>query len=223
MEDCNDRENKIHRLLDSVRELELLTMTPSKVNPKVDAFIANAKEWQEEFRKLRAILLDSELTEEFKWSQPCYTFLGKNVVVIGGLKESCALAFFKGVLLKDVHGVLTRPGQHSQSTRWFKFASVREIAEMKSVVKAYIRESIEVEKAGLKVKVKKTSDLKVPEEFELMLDEFPELKRALDALTPGRQRAYIYHFSAPKQSKTREARVLRFMPHILKGKGLLDQ
>ena len=192
-------------------------------NPKVDAFIANAKNWQAEFKKLRAILLDSDLTEDFKWSQPCYTFQGKNVVVIGGLKESCALAFFKGVLLKDVHGVLTRPGQHSQSTRWFKFASVSEIAEMKSVLKAYIREAIQIEKSGLKVKLKKTSDLKVPEEFQVMLDEFPELQRAFDALTPGRQRAYIYHFSAPKQSKTREARIRKLMPHILKGKGLLDQ
>jgi uncharacterized protein YdeI (YjbR/CyaY-like superfamily) len=198
-------------------------MTPNKANTKVDDFIASAKKWQEEFRKLRAILLDSELAEEFKWSQPCYTFEGKNVVVIGGLKESCALAFFKGVLIKDIHGVLTIPGQHSQSTRWFKFASVREIAEMKSVLKAYIREAIEVEKAGLKVKLKKTSDLKFPEELQIMLDEFPELKTAFDALTPGRQRAYIYHFSAPKQSKTREARVRKFMPHILKGKGLLDQ
>ncbi|MGC1423899.1 MAG: DUF1801 domain-containing protein [Terracidiphilus sp.] len=198
-------------------------MTTSKANPKVDAFIANAKKWQEELKKLRAILLDSELTEEFKWSQPCYTFQGKNVVVISGMKESCAFAFFKGALLKDVHGVLTRPGQHSQSTRWFKFTSVREIAEMKSVVKAYIREAIEVENAGLKVKLKKTSDLKFPEEFQIMLDEFPELKTAFEALTPGRQRAYIYHFSAPKQSKTREARVRKFMPHILKGKGLLDE
>jgi uncharacterized protein YdeI (YjbR/CyaY-like superfamily) len=198
-------------------------MTTSKANPKVDAFIANAKNWQAEFKKLRAILLESDLTEDFKWSQPCYTYQGKNVVVIGGLKESCALAFFKGVLLKDVHGVLTRPGQHSQSTRWFKFASVREIAEMKSVLKAYIREAIQVEKSGLKVKLKKTSDLKSPEELQLMLDEFPELKRAFDALTPGRQRAYIYHFSVPKRSKTREARVRKFMPHILKGKGLLDQ
>jgi uncharacterized protein YdeI (YjbR/CyaY-like superfamily) len=198
-------------------------MTQNKANPKVDAFIANAKKWREEFKKLRAILLDSELTEEFKWSQPCYTFQGKNVVVIGGLKESCALAFFKGVLLKDVHGVLTRPGQHSQSTRWFKFASVREIAEMKSVLKAYIREAIEVEKAGLKVKLKKTSDLKFPEELQTMLDEFPDFRAAFEALTPGRQRAYIYHFSAPKQAKTREARVLKYMPHILKGKGLLDE
>jgi len=199
------------------------TITTNKANPRVDAFIANAKNWQEELKKLRAILLDSELTEEFKWSQPCYTFQGKNVVVIGALKESCALAFFKGVLLKDVHGVLTRPGQHSQSTRWFKFASAREIAEMKSVVKAYVREAIAVEKAGLKVKLKKTSDLMVPEELQIMLDEFPDFKTAFEALTPGRQRAYIYHFSAPKQSKTRESRVQKYMPHILKGKGLLDE
>jgi uncharacterized protein YdeI (YjbR/CyaY-like superfamily) len=199
------------------------TITTNKANPRVDAFIANAKNWQEELKKLRAILLDSELTEEFKWSQPCYTFQGKNVVVIGALKESCALAFFKGVLLKDVHGVLTRPGQHSQSTRWFKFASAREIAEMKSVVKAYVREAIAVEKAGLKVKLKKTSDLMVPEELQIMLDEFPDFKTAFEALTPGRQRAYIYHFSAPKQSKTRESRVQKHMPHILKGKGLLDK
>src|ERR1700722_7165333 len=192
-------------------------------NPKVDAFIVNAKNWQAEFKKLRAILLESELTEDFKWSQPCYTFQGKNVVVIGGLKESCALAFFKGALLKDVHGVLTRPGQHSQSTRWIKFTSVREIAEMKTVLKAYIREAIEIENAGLKVKLKKTSDLKVPDELQIMLDEFPDFKTAFEALTPGRQRAYIYHFSAPKQSKTRESRVLKFMPHILKGKGLLDE
>jgi uncharacterized protein YdeI (YjbR/CyaY-like superfamily) len=198
-------------------------MTASKANPKVDAFIGKANKWQEELKKLRAILVDSDLTEEFKWSQPCYTFRGKNVIVISGMKESCAFAFFKGALLKDLHGVLTRPGQHSQSTRWIKFTSVREIAEMKSVLKAYIREAIEVEKAGLKVKLKKTSDLKFPEELQIMLDEFPDLRTAFDALTPGRQRAYIYHFSAPKLSKTREARVHKYMPHILKGKGLLDQ
>src|ERR1700722_812530 len=198
-------------------------MKTSKASPKVDTFIANAKNWQEELKKLRAILLDSELTEEFKWSQPCYTFQAKNVIVISGMKESCAFAFFKGALLKDVHGVLGRPGQHSQSTRWVKFTSIREIAELKSVLKAYIREAIEIEKAGLKVKLKKTSDLKFPEEFQIMLDEFPKFKAAFEALTPGRQRAYIYHFSAPKQSKTREARVQKLMPHILKGKGLLDK
>jgi uncharacterized protein YdeI (YjbR/CyaY-like superfamily) len=198
-------------------------MTPPKRNPNVDAFIANAKTWRQELKQLRAILLDSELTEDFKWSQPCYTFQEKNVIVLGPMKDSCAFAFFKGALLKDPHGVLTRPGQHSQSTRWIKFTSVREITEMKSILKAYIREAIQIQNSGLKVKLKKTSDLKFPEEFQLMLDEFPDVKQAFEALTPGRQRAYIYHFSAPKQSKTREARIQKFMPHILKGKGLLDQ
>ena len=197
-------------------------MTTSKANPKVDAIIGKAKKWQEELKKLRAILLDSELTEEFKWDQPCYTFQGKNVAILHGLKESCAFAFFKGALLKDVHGVLTAPGKNTQSGRWIKFTSLGEIAEMKSVLKAYVREAIEVEKSGLKVKLRKTSDLKIPEELQTMLDEFPALKTAFEALTPGRQRAYIYHFSAPKQSKTRESRVLKYMPQILKGKGLLD-
>jgi uncharacterized protein YdeI (YjbR/CyaY-like superfamily) len=198
-------------------------MTTSKTNPKVDAFIANTKKWREELKKMRAILLDSELTEEFKWGGPCYTFQGKNVVIINELKESCAFAFFKGALLKDVHGVLTRPGQHTQSARWIKFISVREIAEIKPVLKAYIREAIEVEKAGLKLKLRKTSDLKFPEELQTMLDEFPDFKTAFDRLTPGRQRAYIFFFSAAKQSKTRESRIQKCMPKILKGKGLLDE
>jgi uncharacterized protein YdeI (YjbR/CyaY-like superfamily) len=198
-------------------------MTTSKTNPKVDDFIANATKWREEVKKLRSILLESELTEELKWGGPCYTFQGKNVVIINGLKESCALAFFKGALLKDVHGVLTRPGQHTQSARWFKFTSVREIAEMKSVLKAYVREAIKVEESGLKLKLRKTSDLKFPEELQIMLDEFPDFKAAFDRLTPGRQRAYIYHFSAAKQSKTRESRIQKCMPQILRGKGLLDE
>jgi uncharacterized protein YdeI (YjbR/CyaY-like superfamily) len=197
-------------------------MTSNKANPKVDAFIADAKRWRAELTMLRAILLDSELSEEFKWGGPCYTLQGKNVAIINGLKESCALAFFKGALLKDVHGVLTRPGQHTQAARWFKFASVREIVEMRSILKAYIREAIEVEESGLKLKLRKTSDLKFPEELQTMLDEFPDFKTAFERLTPGRQRAYIYHFSAPKQSKTRESRVQKCMPQILQGKGLLD-
>lgn len=198
-------------------------MTESKANPKVDSFIVNAKKWQKELKKLRTILLDSELSEELKWGEPCYTFQGKNVAIINGLKESCALAFFKGALLKDVHGVLTRPGQHTQSARWFKFTSVREIAEMKSVLKAYIREAIDVEKSGLKLKMRETSDLKFPEELQTMLDEFPDFKTAFNALTPGRQRAYIFYFSGAKQSKTRESRIQKCMPQILKGKGLLDK
>jgi uncharacterized protein YdeI (YjbR/CyaY-like superfamily) len=198
-------------------------MTTSKANPKVDAFIANAKRWQEELKRMRIILLDSELTEELKWGGPCYTFQGKNVVIINGLKESCALAFFKGALLKDVHGVLTRPGEHTQAARWFKFTSVGEIVEMRSILKAYIREAIDVEKYGLKLKLRKTSDLKFPEELQTMLDEFPDFKTAFERLTPGRQRAYIFHISGAKQSKTRESRVQKCMPQILEGKGLLDQ
>jgi uncharacterized protein YdeI (YjbR/CyaY-like superfamily) len=197
-------------------------MTTSDANPKVDAFIANAKRWQEELKRMRIILLDSELTEELKWGGPCYTFQGKNVAIINGLKESCALAFFKGALLKDAHGVLTRPGQHTQSTRWIKFASVREIAEMRSILKTYIREAIQVEKSGLKLKLRKTSDLKFPEELQIMLDEFPDFKTAFERLTPGRQRAYIFYFSGAKQSKTRESRIQKYMPQILEGKGLLD-
>ncbi len=198
-------------------------MTTSKAIPEVGTFIANAKKWREELGKLRAILLDSELREEFKWYQPCYTFEGKNVAILHGLKESCALGFFKGALVKDVHGVLTAPGPNTQAGRWIKFISVREIAEMKSVLKAYIREAIEVEKSGLKLKMRKTSDLKFPEELQTMLDEFPDFRTAFEALTPGRQRAYMFHFAAPKQSKTRESRVLKYMPKILKGKGLLDE
>lgn len=198
-------------------------MSANNTNPKVDAFIASAKKWQAELIKLREILLDSELTEEFKWYQPCYTLQGKNVIVISGMKESCAFAFFKGALLKDIHGVLTAPGKHSQSTRWIKFGSVKEIREMKGVLKAYIREAIEVERSGAKVKLRQTSDLKVPDELQIMLDEFPKFRAAFEKLTPGRQRAYIYHFSAPKQSKTRTARVQKLMPHILAGKGLMDE
>ncbi len=198
-------------------------MTTNKTNLKVDVFIGKQKRWQEELKRLRAILLDSELTEEFKWDQPCYTLEGKNVVILHGLKESCAFAFFKGALIKDIHGVLTAPGPNTQLGRWIKFTSLREIAEMKTVLKAYVREAIEVERSGLKLKLRKTSDLKLPEELQTMLDEFPDLKTAFDRLTPGRQRAYIYHFAAPKQSKTRELRVMKLMPKIIEGKGLQDQ
>ena len=172
---------------------------------------------------MRAILLDSELTEEFKWRQPCYTFQGKNIVVIGELKESCAFAFFKGALLKDVHGVLTRPGQHSQSTRWFKFASVRRNRGDEIYLEGLYSRSHRGGKSRPESEIEKTSDLRIPEELQIMLDEFPDFKAAFEALTPGRQRAYIYHFSAPKQSKTRESRIQKYMPQILKGKGLLDQ
>jgi uncharacterized protein YdeI (YjbR/CyaY-like superfamily) len=193
----------------------------NKKNPKVDAIWRQEKKWREEFEKLRSIVLDCELTEELKWYQAGYTLRGKNVVLIHGFKEYCALMFFKGALLKDPKHILATPGQH-QAARQIRFTSVGEIVKMEPIVKAYIHEAIEVEKNGLKVKFKKTAELKVPVEFQKKLDEIPALKTAFAALTPGRQRNYIFHISQPKQSKTREARVEKCITSILKGKGLND-
>ena len=193
----------------------------NKKNPKVDGVLGQEKKWQEEFETLRTIILDCQLAEELKWYQPCYTLQKKNVVLIHGFKEFCALLFFKGALLKDPNRILVRPGQH-QAARQIRFTNVREIVEMEPIVKAYIHEAIAVEKAGLKVKLKKTSDFKIPDEFQKKLDEIPRLKAAFRALTPGRQRQYIFHFSQPKRSETREARVEKCMPQIFMGKGLND-
>jgi uncharacterized protein YdeI (YjbR/CyaY-like superfamily) len=190
-------------------------------NPKVDSIWRQEKKWREEFEKLRSIALDFDLTEDLKWYQACYSLEGKNVVLIHGFKEYCALMFFKGALLKDSKRILATPGQH-QAARQLRFANVQEIVKMEPVVKAYIREAIEAEKAGLKVKLKKTTDFKIPDELQKKLKEIPALKAAFTALTPGRQRNYIYHISQPKQSKTREARVEKCMPLILNGKGLND-
>ncbi len=192
------------------------------MNPKVDVFLSKAKRWQKEFQKLRMILLDCGLTEELKWGNPCYTFNNSNVVLIHGFKEYCALLFFKGTLLKDVNNILIKQTEHVQSARQIRFTHIREIVEMKPILKAYIDEAIAVEKAGLKVDFKKTSEFTIPEEFQNKLAENPALKTAFDALTPGRQRAYILYFSAAKQSKTRESRVEKWMPKILNGKGLDD-
>ena len=193
-----------------------------KGNPKVDAFLKRAKQWREEFEKLRMIVLERGLTEEMKWDHPCYTFEKSNVVLIHGFKEYCALLFFKGALLKDAKGILVQQTENVQAARQIRFTNVREIVKMKPVLKAYIREAIEVEKAGLEVSYKKTSEFKTPEEFQNKLDEVPALKTAFHALTPGRQRGYLLYFSAPKQSKTRESRVEKCMQQILKGKGLDD-
>jgi uncharacterized protein YdeI (YjbR/CyaY-like superfamily) len=193
------------------------------MNPKVDGYLRKAKKWQEELEKLRMIILDCQLTEELKWSKPCYTFQKSNIVIIIPLKEYCALMFCKGALLNDANGILIKPGENTQAGRWIKFTSVREIVEMETILKAYIYEAIEVEKAGLKVNFKKTAEFIIPEEFQNKLNEIPALKTAFDALTPGRQRAYILYFSAPKQSKTRESRVEKCMQQILNGKGLDDQ
>ena len=192
-------------------------------NPKIDVFLSKAKKWQEESEKLRRIILDCQLTEELKWGKPSYSFQKSNIVLIQGFKEYCALMFFKGALLKDPNGILDEIGENTQAARQIRFTNVREIVEMEPILKAYIYEAIEVEKAGLKVRHKKTSEYIIPEEFQNKLDEIPALKTAFDALTPGRQRAYILYFSAPKQSKTRESRVEKCMHPILNGKGLNDQ
>jgi uncharacterized protein YdeI (YjbR/CyaY-like superfamily) len=193
----------------------------NRTNPKVDGLLRRETKWREEFEALRNIVLDCELVEEVKWYQPCYTLQKKNVVLIHGFKEYCALMFFKGALLKDRRRILATPGQH-QAARQIRFTSAQEIAEMEPAVKAYIREAIELEKAGSKVKLKKTADFRVPDEFQKKLDEIPALKTAFHALTPGRQRHYIFHFSQPKLSRTREARVDKCIPQILQGKGLND-
>jgi len=197
-------------------------MTKNKMNPKVDEYLSKAKKWKEESEKLRNIVLDCELTEEFKWMHPCYTFEKKNIVLIHGFKEYCALLFHKGALLQDAHGILIQQTENVQAARQIRFTNVQEIVEMEAILKAYIYEAIEVEKAGLEVKIKKGTEFIIPEEFQKKLDETPSLKTAFDALTPGRQRAYILYFSAPKQSKTRDSRVEKCMQQILNGKGLKD-
>jgi len=191
------------------------------MNPKVDGYLSKVKKWQEEMEKLRMIILDCQLTEELKWGIPCYTFQKSNMVIIQGFKEYCALMFCKGALLNDSNGILKKPGENTQAARQIRFTNVREIVEMEPILKAYIYEAIEAEKAGLKVNFK--TELIFPEELQKKLDEIPALKAAFDALTPGRQRAYNLYFSAPKQSKTRESRVEKCMQQILNGKGLNDR
>jgi len=192
------------------------------MNPKVDFYFAKAKKWQAEIEKLRLIVLDCGLTEELKWGCPCYTDQKSNIVLIHVFKEYCALLFFKGALLSDAHHILIQQTKNVQAARQMRFTSTREIAKLEPVIKAYVYEAIEVEKAGLKVEYKKTSEFKIPEEFQNKLDRNKTLKTAFYALTPGRQRAYLFHFSQPKLSKTREARVEKSIKQILKGKGLDD-
>ena len=193
------------------------------MNPKVDFYFNKAKKWQEELEQLRMIVLDCGLTEELKWGVPCYTFEKRNIVLIHVFKEYCALLFFKGALLNDANGILIQQTKNTQAARQIRFTNVRKIVKMKPILKAYIYEAIEVEKAGLKVNFRKTTELIFPEEFQNKLDGKPALKTAFDALTPGRQRAYVLYFSAPKQSKTRESRVAKCMQQILNGRGLSDQ
>jgi uncharacterized protein YdeI (YjbR/CyaY-like superfamily) len=193
------------------------------MNPKVDFFFNKAKKWGEEFGYLRTIILDCGLTEELKWGHACYTFQKKNIVLIHGFKEYCAMLFFKGALLKDPNGILIQQTKNVQAARQVRFTGTRKIIRMKPVLKSYVYEAIEVERAGLKVPLKKTAEFKIPEEFQRELDKTPALKTAFTALTPGRQRAYIFYFSQPKQSKTRTSRVEKSIRQILRGKGLNDE
>ena len=191
-------------------------------NPKADWFFSKGKQWHEEFEKLRMICLDCGLTEELKWGCPCYTFEKRNIVLMHGFKEYCALLFFKGALLKDPEDILIQQTENVQAARQIRFANVRQIVKMNRILKAYIHEAIEVERAGLKVPLKKTKEFNLPEEFQNKLNKSPALRKAFNALTPGRQRAYLLFFSAPRQSKTRESRIEKYIPNILVGKGLND-
>lgn len=192
------------------------------MNPKVDFYFEENEQWQKEIRKLRSIILDCGLTETLKWGCPCYTYQNKNVVLIHVFKEYCAILFFKGALLSDTHGLLIQQSENVQAARQLRFTNLKQVNSQEAITKAYVYEAIEVEKAGLQVKMKTTSDFKVPEEFRQKLDKMPALKKAFEALTPGRQRGYLFYFSQAKQSKTREARVEKYIKQILAGKGLDD-
>lgn len=197
-------------------------MKNNRTNPRVDFFFNKAGKWQREFETLRMIILATGLTEELKWGQACYTLEGKNVVLMHGFKDYCALLFFKGALLNDPKGILIRQTEHVQAARQVRFTSAGEIAKMKPLLKAYVEQAIKVEKAGLKVNLKKTSDFSMPEEFKDRLRQVPGLQKAFHALTPGRQRGYLFYFSQAKQAVTRESRVEKCTPRILAGKGLDD-
>jgi len=197
-------------------------MPEPKTSPKVDAFLARTDQWREEFEALRAIVLGCGLTEDLKWGQPCYASEGRNVVLIHGFKDYCALLFMKGALLKDPNGILIRQTENVQSARQIRFTNSGEIAQLEPALKAYVLEAIAVEKAGSKVARKTTADFPVADEFRAKLDALPALKAAFQALTPGRQRGYLLFFASAKQAKTREARVETCMPRILAGKGLDD-
>lgn len=192
------------------------------MNSKVDFYFNKAKQWQKELLKLRTIILDCGLTEELKWGCPCYTYEGSNIVLIHAFKNYCAVLFVKGALLKDTEGILIQQTENVQAGRQLRFTDVKQITKLASVLKTYIYEAVEVEKAGLKVKLKKPEEFKIPGEFQKKLSKDAALKSAFKALTPGRQRAYLLYFAAAKQSKTREARIEKYIPEILKGKGLND-
>jgi uncharacterized protein YdeI (YjbR/CyaY-like superfamily) len=194
----------------------------NQLNPKVDGFFRQSKKWHDELKILRRIVLDCQLTEDVKWGVPCYTFQQSNILLIHVFKEYCALLFFKGALLNDANGILVQQTKTTQAARQIRFTKVQQIVAMHTILKDYIHEAIEVEKAGLKVNYKKTAEFTIPDEFQNKLADIPALKTAFESLTPGRQRAYLLYFAAPKQSKTRKSRVEKCMQHILNGKGLND-
>lgn len=194
----------------------------NKPNPKVDFFFTKAEKWRPEFAKLRTIILACGLTEELKWGHPCYTFENANIVIIQGFKEYCAVLFAKGALLKDPKGILIQQTENVQAARQVRFTTLTEIVKLTAALKAYIREAVAAEKAGLHVTYKKTSEFKMPEEFRKKLAEQPALRTAFEKLTPGRQRGYLLHFSGAKQSATREARIEKCIPLIFDGLGLND-
>lgn len=192
------------------------------MNPKVDFYFNKAKKWGEEYELLRMLMLNCQLTETLKWGVPCYMFETSNIVLIHGFKEYCALLFFKGALLKDPKGILIQQTKNVQSARQIRFTDVREIVKLESTIKSYIKEAIAIGKAGLKVPLKKTTEYSIPDEFQVRLKKMPALQTAFKALTPGRQRGYMLYFSSPKLSKTRESRIEKSIPLILKGKGIND-
>lgn len=192
------------------------------MNPKVDWFFTKTTKWQEAYEELRTIVLDCELTEDLKWGCPCYTFQDRNIVLIHGFKDYCALLFMKGALLKDAKSILVQQTENVQAARQIRFTRMEEITKMKTTIKAYIKEAIELEKAGVKVNLKKTVEFKMAEEFQTVLEDMAELKKAFYALSPGRQRAYLLYFAQPKQSKTRESRIEKYLEKILNGQGLDD-
>lgn len=191
-------------------------------NPKVDFYFTKAKQWQDEYSKLRVIILDCGLTEELKWGVPCYTYEGKNVVLIHGFKEYCAILFHKGALLKDPKGILIQQTKNVQATRQIRFTNMHDVLDLQPAIKAYIKEAIAIEKSGAKVELKETREFEMPVELKAVLEANPKLKKAFEALTPGRQRGYLLYFSSAKQAKTRQARIEKYMPQILAGKGLDD-
>ncbi|MBC7388002.1 MAG: DUF1801 domain-containing protein [Opitutaceae bacterium] len=192
------------------------------MNPKVDWFFNKDSKWKEEYSELRNLVLDCDLTEELKWGCPCYTLNDSNVVLIHGFKDYCALLFMQGALIKDPKGILIQQTKNVQSARQIRFTNLQEILRLKLTIKDYVKEAIELEKAGIKVELKNTSEFSMPQEFKVVLDEIPELKKAFESLTHGRQRGYLLYFSAPKQGKTKEARIEKYIPKILEGKGLED-